>query len=209
MNWHSDFIASQNTSNFLPNQTANVQLTHANILPYNNSNVNDLNFNNRIMTTPAYYSVGTTSNNPALEQQQHQTLYNMSPNHVQMSNNYSGQVSESYVKNSSKSIQSNSNTMSTPNTAPNLVTQVVDLIRRLNIRLVAFDFDYTIVSIHTGGQWLDSAEKLAEFVRPYFRKLIPALLKCPDLFVCVVTYSPQEELIREVLRISLEDEKIQ
>lgn len=87
-----------------------------------------------------------------------------------------------------------------------LAQQIVELLRRLNIRLVAFDFDYTIVTIHTGGQWLDSPEKLAEFVRPCFRDLLPVLLKASDLNVCVVTYSPQEKLIREVLRISLKDE---
>lgn len=90
-----------------------------------------------------------------------------------------------------------------------LAYEIVDLLRRLNVRLVAFDFDYTLVTIHTGGQWLDSPEKLAEFVRPCFRELLPVLLKAaayPDLSVCVVTYSPQERLIREVLRISLKDE---
>jgi hypothetical protein len=86
-----------------------------------------------------------------------------------------------------------------------LCAQIVDVIRRLNIRVVAFDFDCTIVTIHTGGQWLDSPEKLVEFVRPCFRELLPCLLKCDDLYVCVVTYSPQEKLIREVLRILIED----
>lgn len=102
------------------------------------------------------------------------------------------------------SLNSSSNNSNTANKL--LAQQIVELLRRLNIRLVAFDFDYTIVTIHTGGQWLDSPEKLAEFVRPCFRDLLPVLLKTPDLNVCVVTYSPQERLIREVLRISLKDE---
>lgn len=93
------------------------------------------------------------------------------------------------------------------NSTNNLVNEVVNLIKRTNIRLIAFDFDCTIVTIHTGGQWLDSSEKLAEFVRPCFRDLIPALLKCPELNTCVVTYSPQEKLIRDVLRISMKDEQ--
>ena len=91
-------------------------------------------------------------------------------------------------------------------TAKNLVTQILESLRQNRIKLIAFDFDCTIVNIHTGGQWCDSAEKLAEFVRPCFRELLPALLKCPEFFVCVVTYSPQEELIREVLRITMKDE---
>ena len=91
-------------------------------------------------------------------------------------------------------------------TAKNLVTQILESLRQNRIKLIAFDFDCTIVNIHTGGQWCDSAEKLAEFVRPCFRELLPALLKCPEFFVCVVTYSPQEDLIREVLRITMKDE---
>ncbi len=87
-----------------------------------------------------------------------------------------------------------------------LIPQIVQLLRSLNLRLIAFDFDYTIVSIHTGGQWLDSPSKLAEFVRPCFRDLIPALLQCNDFHVCVVTYSPQEKLIKDVLKISMKNE---
>jgi len=87
----------------------------------------------------------------------------------------------------------------------NLVNQTIDALRRAQLKLIAFDFDCTIVNVHTGGQWIDTAEKLAEYVRPCFRELLAALLKCPDFFVCVVTYSPQEELIREVLRISLQE----
>lgn len=85
------------------------------------------------------------------------------------------------------------------------VHNVVELIKSLRLKIIAFDFDYTIVTIHTGGQWIDSASKLAEFVRPCFRDLIPALLKS-DINVCIVTYSPQERLIREVLKIAMKNE---
>jgi hypothetical protein len=88
----------------------------------------------------------------------------------------------------------------------NLTAKIIESLRRNNVKIIAFDFDCTIVNIHTGGQWCDTAEKLAEFVRPCFKELIPALLKCPDFFVCVATYSPQEDLIREVLKITMKDE---
>lgn len=88
----------------------------------------------------------------------------------------------------------------------NLTAKIIESLRRNNVKIIAFDFDCTIVNIHTGGQWCDSAEKLSEFVRPCFKELIPALLKCPDFFVCVATYSPQEDLIREVLKITMKDE---
>lgn len=84
-----------------------------------------------------------------------------------------------------------------------LVANIVKRINTLKLKVIAFDFDQTIVSVHTGGTWPDSAEKLAEFVRPCFRYLLPELLKCENLFVCVVTFSSQEELIREVLRLAL------
>lgn len=86
---------------------------------------------------------------------------------------------------------------------PLLANDIVKLLKRSRIKLVAFDFDQTIISIHTGGFWRDSAEKLAEFVRPCFKYLMPELLKCENIFVAVVTFSPQEELIREVLRLSM------
>jgi len=85
------------------------------------------------------------------------------------------------------------------------VNQIIDLLRKIKIKLIAFDFDNTLVNIHTHGHWRGSAEKLAKHVRPFFLQLIAELLKCSDIFFCIVSYSPQEELIREVLKISLSD----
>jgi hypothetical protein len=84
-----------------------------------------------------------------------------------------------------------------------LACELAQLIRQSNLKLVAFDFDQTIVSVHTGGIWRDSAEKLAEFVRPSFQYLIPELLKNENLCIAIVTYSPQKDLIKEVLRLSM------
>ena len=85
------------------------------------------------------------------------------------------------------------------------VKQIIDLLHILKMKLIAFDFDCTILSIHTFGQWTDSPEELAEYVRPYFKQLIRGLLKSNYNFnICLVSYSPQEELIRKVLEISLE-----
>ena len=126
---------------------------------------------------------------------------NLANGNESSSNNYNN-----FISNSANSITS-SPSLSAPSTK-HLITQIIDLIKHLNIKLIAFDFDCTIVTIHTGGQWIDSPEKLAEFVRPCFRSLLPALLQCPDLYVCVVTYSPQEQLIREVLKISMKDEHL-
>jgi hypothetical protein len=87
------------------------------------------------------------------------------------------------------------------------VEKIIELIRRLNLKVIAFDFDCTLVTIHTSGQWIDSATKLAEFVRPCFRELIPELLlRCADVHVCVVTFSPQEKLIGDVLKVSMKND---
>jgi hypothetical protein len=87
-----------------------------------------------------------------------------------------------------------------------LCCEIVQTIKRLSIKLVAFDFDQTIVSIHTGGIWTDSADKLVEFVRPCFRHLLFELIKYDDLHIAVVTFSPQKELIKSVLRILIPNE---
>lgn len=135
------------------------------------------------------------------------TINNSSLSSSPSSNSPSSLSYENNVNNNNNGYNSNSSL--TVNNYMNdiiLVPQLIDLMRRLKIKLIGFDFDCTIVNIHTGGQWLDSPEKLSEFVRPWFRDLLPYLLKCDDFYVCVVTYSPQEKLIREVLRILLKDD---
>jgi hypothetical protein len=74
-----------------------------------------------------------------------------------------------------------------------------------NIRLVAFDFDLTIVSVHTGGQWRGTADELARHVRPEFACYIA---RCLDrgLRVSVATFSTQKELITKVLLLTVPDD---
>ena len=84
-----------------------------------------------------------------------------------------------------------------------LAMSIAEKLISMRLKMIALDFDQTIVSVHTGGTWPDSADKLAEFVRPCFRHLLPELLKIESLCLCVVTFSSQEELIREVLRLAL------
>ncbi len=67
------------------------------------------------------------------------------------------------------------------------------------IKVLALDFDKTIVDIHTAGFWRQGTQKLADRVRPCFEALIRAALPT-QLHVCVVTYSMQPNLIRDVLR---------
>ena len=69
----------------------------------------------------------------------------------------------------------------------------------LSIKLVAIDFDLTIVNVHTRGSWQFTAKALASRVRPTFKQFLAAALKCNDLHIAVVTQSPQVSLVREVL----------
>lgn len=63
----------------------------------------------------------------------------------------------------------------------------------------------TIVDVHTWGRWEESADELAQHVRPEFQCLIQECL-LRGMFVAVATFSMQKELIREVLRSSIRSE---
>ena len=69
------------------------------------------------------------------------------------------------------------------------------------IRLVAIDFDMTLIDRHTGGHWSKSAEDLRCSIRPVFLRLIPALIK-KGLAVAIVSFSPQVDLIRSLLALA-------
>lgn len=75
----------------------------------------------------------------------------------------------------------------------------------LSIKLVAVDFDLTIINVHTRGSWQFTSKALASRVRPTFKHFLTAALNCNDLHVAVVTQSPQVSLVREVLEQALPD----
>jgi hypothetical protein len=72
------------------------------------------------------------------------------------------------------------------------------LTESVNINFLAIDFDKTIVEIHTGGSWKQSAQALLPHVRPMFRRLI-ALAIDEGIHVAVVTFSSQTEMVRHIL----------
>jgi hypothetical protein len=72
----------------------------------------------------------------------------------------------------------------------------------VNIRLVALDFDLTIVDIHTGGDWDSTARALASHIRPQMRCLIQTALQ-RGLHAAVTSFSVQEALIQEVITITI------
>jgi len=69
-------------------------------------------------------------------------------------------------------------------------------------KLLALDFDLTCVAVDTRGHWQGSAEDLASCMRPVMRELIVAACTL-GMRVAVVSFSPQHQLIKEVLRLCI------
>lgn len=82
-------------------------------------------------------------------------------------------------------------------------SSMVQKLVSLSIKLVAVDFDLTIINVHTRGSWQFTAKALASRVRPTFKQFLTAALKYNDLHIAVVTQSPQVSLVREVLEEAL------
>lgn len=76
--------------------------------------------------------------------------------------------------------------------------RVIHRLKQLQITTVAIDFDRTMIGIHTGGLWSEHIQELIPHVRPQFRRLLPALLDA-GISVAVVTFSPQQALVRAIV----------
>ncbi|KAI0986333.1 hypothetical protein GJ496_004128 [Pomphorhynchus laevis] len=82
-------------------------------------------------------------------------------------------------------------------------------LKQMKICLVAFDFDQTIVAIHTHGLWMENENEIARlsrFVRPMMIELIRALLE-NHIYVAIVSFSPQLNVIRSTLQNVLSSEE--
>lgn len=80
----------------------------------------------------------------------------------------------------------------------------VDRLVDLNVNFLAVDFDQTMIDVHTGGRWKESAAELAPHLRPLFLRLVP-LATSRNLRIAIVTFSPQTDHIREVLEFAFPD----
>jgi hypothetical protein len=67
-----------------------------------------------------------------------------------------------------------------------------------NVRLLCIDFDQTLVRMHTNGCYEGPVDELAQSVRQLFAELIQIAVSAGTA-VSIVTFSPQAQLIREVL----------
>ncbi|CEG40710.1 atp-binding cassette superfamily [Plasmopara halstedii] len=72
-------------------------------------------------------------------------------------------------------------------------------------KLVCIDFDATFVTVHTGGLWSGTAAALRSHVRRFFELLVPLLCEI-GVNVAIVTFSPQVQLIQNVLQLCFSPE---
>jgi hypothetical protein len=77
---------------------------------------------------------------------------------------------------------------------------IVSGLEAASINFLAVDFDLTLVAEHTRGTYEGDANMLSLEVRPFFRMLIPMAVS-RGISVGVVTFSPQVQLIEEVLKM--------
>ncbi|XP_061189917.1 uncharacterized protein LOC133197740 [Saccostrea echinata] len=90
--------------------------------------------------------------------------------------------------------------MTTPRErAKSSVVNLVSSIEKKGIRVVAVDFDQTLIKIHSGGVWKDSTDNLAKHIRPCMKDLLEVSLQ-RELIVCIVTFHSQPWVIRELLK---------
>ena len=86
-----------------------------------------------------------------------------------------------------------------PEEATARVEELVPQLVERRYKLLALDFDQTIISEHTGGMWAGTAEELARFVRPVMAALLRAASAADELQLAVVTFSGQIAIVRAVL----------
>ncbi|TDH72702.1 uncharacterized protein CCR75_003274 [Bremia lactucae] len=78
-------------------------------------------------------------------------------------------------------------------------------LKSVGAKLVCIDFDATFVTVHTGGLWSGTPMALRTHVRRFFELLVPLLCE-NGINVAIVTFSPQVQLIRNVLKLCFSSE---
>ena len=68
----------------------------------------------------------------------------------------------------------------------------------MNIKVIALDFDRTIIDIHTGGDWNSTYQDLVPHVRSEMKCLMDQSLS-KGIHVAVASFSIQEDLIKQVI----------
>jgi len=77
--------------------------------------------------------------------------------------------------------------------------RMIDRVKQSGVNFLAVDFDSTLISIHTYGNYPGSAADLSSYIRPFFKRFIPMAIQ-NGIKVAIVTFSPQTKLIQSVLQ---------
>lgn len=80
-----------------------------------------------------------------------------------------------------------------------LANEIMQRGKKAGIKLLALDWDNTVLKVHTRGQWYGNADELYNNVRPFFIHLVQAAQRF-QIHVSIVTFSGQTKLITEVLQ---------
>jgi nucleoside diphosphate kinase len=83
-----------------------------------------------------------------------------------------------------------------------LCTKIVGRMARHGIRLLALDWDLTVLDCHTKNKWWGPSDELAKHIRPLFKHLIQQAISA-KITVAIVTFSEQTRFIREALNHSI------
>ena len=106
-----------------------------------------------------------------------------------------------------------------------VINQCITALNNMGINCLALDFDLTLINTHTNGNTNKGPVAIASCVRPVFKALIPKAVDagacvcwlrfiivdlvalilsilCAGIRIVVVTFSPQVDLIREVLGLA-------
>ena len=83
-----------------------------------------------------------------------------------------------------------------------LCTKIIGRMKRHGVRLLALDWDLTVLDCHTKNKWWGPSEELAKHIRPLFKYLIEQAIVA-EISVAIVTFSEQTRFIREALAHSI------
>ena len=80
-----------------------------------------------------------------------------------------------------------------------LCTQLAKRAKNIGIKVLALDWDCTVIKCHTRGSWYGSANDLGHHVRPFFKYLIRVAPKF-GIHIAIVTFSGQTSLVQDVMQ---------
>jgi hypothetical protein len=69
------------------------------------------------------------------------------------------------------------------------ISAIIEGITQRGVNFIAIDFDYTLIDLHTLGDWRDGPRRLTPHVRPMFQTLMTLALRRGSLSTAMNLYS--------------------